>query len=305
MPDGKNIKADSSAEQAYAAAAAEQPFAGPAKAVDEASPASPAEEATFPSKAKRARKPVASTETKQVEAQPVLAAEPAAPPAPEVAAKPAGAVKVAKPRVDRKVAQRAKPVVRKALAKPGAAPVPTKILMKPKPKTAAKRPLVINKTMVPDFPNHSNIKDSVMDMSANFTESFKTIIADAQEKAKDVFSKGNAAFGDYNEFAKGNVDAVVESGKILAAGLQDMGTNLMAESRSAFEAMTADIKELTAVKSPADFFRMQSDFVRRNFDSAVAYGSKNTEAMLKLASEAAAPLSGRVSVAVEKVRQSA
>jgi hypothetical protein len=42
-------------------------------------------------------------------------------------------------------------------------------------------------------------------------------------------------FGDYAAFAKGNVEAVVESGKILAEGLQDMGTNLVAEGRSAFE----------------------------------------------------------------------
>lgn len=144
-----------------------------------------------------------------------------------------------------------------------------------------------------------------MDMSATFTEGFKTIFSDAQDKAKDTFSKANAALGDYNDFAKGNVEAVVESGKILAAGLQDFGTAIVAESRSAFEAMTADVKELTAAKSPADFFKLQSELLRKSFDSVVAQGSKNTETWLKLANEVAAPISGRVSLAVEKVRQAA
>ena len=98
---------------------------------------------------------------------------------------------------------------------------------------------------------------------------------------------------------------MVESGKIFAAGMQDMGTNLVAESRSSFEAISADLKQLAASKSPTDFFKVQSEMVRKNFDQAVAYGSKNTEAMMKLASDAVAPLTSRVNIAVEKVRKTA
>ena len=144
-----------------------------------------------------------------------------------------------------------------------------------------------------------------MNAATNFTETFKGTFTEVQSKAKEALEKSSAAFADYNDFAKGNVEAVVESGKILAAGLQDFGTNVTAESRSAFETATADFKELAAVKSPADFFKLQSELFRRNFDTAVAYGSKTSEAMLKLTSEAIAPISGRVSLAVEKVRTTA
>ncbi len=44
---------------------------------------------------------------------------------------------------------------------------------------------------------------------------------------------------------------------------------------------------------------------RKNFDTIVAQSSKNTEAFLKLMSDVYAPITGRVSLAVEKVRQSA
>ncbi len=43
------------------------------------------------------------------------------------------------------------------------------------------------------------------------------------------------------------------------------------------------MKEMAAAKSPTDLIQLQSDMFRKSFDSAVAYGSKNTEAMLKIA----------------------
>ena len=152
-------------------------------------------------------------------------------------------------------------------------------------------------------PKLSTIKELIMDTTSNYANGIKDIMAEAQEKAKDAFAKSNSLFGDANDFARGNVEAVVESGKILAAGLQDMATNLASESRSVFEGMTADLKDLAAAKTPADFLKMQSEMLRKSFDSAVSYGSKNSEAMLKLANEVFAPISGRVSMAVEKARK--
>jgi hypothetical protein len=140
--------------------------------------------------------------------------------------------------------------------------------------------------------------------SANFA-GFQDAITEAQAKAKAAFEKSTSALGEVSDFAKGNVEAVVESGKIFAEGVQGLGSELVAESRSAFEAMTGDIKELAAAKSPIDFFKLQSELVRKNFDTAVANGSKNSEALLKLFSDTFAPISGRVSIAVEKARSAA
>ena len=59
------------------------------------------------------------------------------------------------------------------------------------------------------------------------------------------------------------------------------------------------------MKSPAEFFKLHSDYVRGVFDSYVAEASKNTEAMMKLAGDAAQPLSNRFAVAAEKVKTAA
>ena len=139
----------------------------------------------------------------------------------------------------------------------------------------------------------------------DFTAKVKDAMTDAQDRAKAAFEKSTALFSEAGEFTKGNVEAVVESGKILAAGLQGMGKDYVTETKSVFETMTADVKELAAVKSPADFFKLQGEILRRNFDAVVASGSKTSEAVVKLTNESFAPISNRVSIAIEKVKKAA
>jgi len=97
----------------------------------------------------------------------------------------------------------------------------------------------------------------------------------------------------------------VESGKILASGTQALGKEYVAETKTAFDTMTADLKNLAAIKSPTELFQLQGKLARRNFDHAVAFSSKSSESLLKLANEVFAPISNRVSLAVDKISKAA
>lgn len=141
--------------------------------------------------------------------------------------------------------------------------------------------------------------------TADFTAKIKGAFAEVQTKAKTAYAKGSAAVGEATEFTKGNVEAVVASGKIVTEGMKAIGTDYVAESKKAYETVTADAKALAAVKSPTEFFEMQTAFLKRNFDSAIALTSKNTETAMKLAGDAFAPISSRVALAVEKVKKAA
>ena len=141
--------------------------------------------------------------------------------------------------------------------------------------------------------------------NTDFTKPFVDVVADAQTKAKSAFDKSAQLAAEATEFAKGNVEALVESSKVYAAGVQDLSKSYVEEAKSAYETLTADVKELAAVKTPLELFQLQSKLARRNFDAMVAYGSKNTDAAIKLASEAFAPISGRISLAAEKVSKAA
>lgn len=208
-----------------------------------------------------------------------------------------------------------------ASAKKAAAPkapaekvVAKKVAAKTAPNKAASPKLTTKKAAAPKAPAaktapKSTLKDTIMTKTQNVTEDFtakiKDVARDAQDRAKTVFEKTQAYAADYGDFTKGNVEALVESGKVLAAGLQDMGKDMVAEGKTAFETMTADVKELAAVKSPADFFKLQGEMLRRNFDAAVSTGSKRSETVVKMATEAFAPIQTRVSLAVAKVKQAA
>lgn len=252
--------------------------------------------------------PAIAEVTAQAEAPVAAAAEaPVAAPAAKVkaaakATKPAAAIKAAPapkaPAPKAKPATATKAAPKKAAVKKAAPKKPAKpISVKPVAAKAAK-PTTI-----------SQIKDTIMSKTQttaqDFTAKMKDAVTEAQDRAKAAFEKSTALFSEAGEFTKGNVEAVVESGKILAAGLQGMGKDYVTETKSVFETMTADVKELAAVKSPADFFKLQGEILRRNFDAVVASGSKTSEAMVKLTNESFAPISNRVSIAIEKVKKAA
>ena len=102
-----------------------------------------------------------------------------------------------------------------------------------------------------------------------------------------------------------SLDAVVEGGKILFTGAQEITRANVATGKTVVETVTEDAKKVVAVKSPTELFQLQGELTRRNFDAVMAFGSQRTEAWVKLYNEAFAPISNRVSVAAEKVKKAA
>jgi hypothetical protein len=263
-------KTELSAEKAYAAAAAD------AKPVKRAARAKPA-----PAKKRAAKKAPAKTVAAKAVAKPVPVAAPAAiVEAPEPVAV---VVEVPEPVVP--VAEVPEPVAA-AVEMPAEAPqeVPAPIVITPRPTI-------------------TELKEKIMATAKtnDFTKPVADAIGEIQTRAKAAYEKGTEALTEATEFAKGNVEAVVESGKILAAGAQDLGKSYVEEAKSAYETLTGDLKEIAAIKSPTELFQLQGKIMRRNFDALVSTGSKNTEAFVKLANDTFAPISGRVNLAAEKL----
>jgi len=147
----------------------------------------------------------------------------------------------------------------------------------------------------------TKMTDTIKDAAAKG----EALVTDMNTRAKAAMEKGTQAFAELNEFNKGNVEALVESSKIAATGLQTLGQGYADYARRQFEGTTAAFKSFAGVKSPTDFFKLHSEFVKGQFDSLVAETSKNTEAMIKLAGDVAKPISNRVAVAAEKLKVAA
>ena len=76
---------------------------------------------------------------------------------------------------------------------------------------------------------------------AKDADQVKKLAPQAAKEAKDLLSKPDTA-SDVTEFAKGNVEAMMASTKILASGLQEMGKGYVTESKSAMETLTEELK---------------------------------------------------------------
>ncbi|TRD11785.1 phasin family protein [Erythrobacter insulae] len=201
-----------------------------------------------------------------------------------------------------------KAVVAKTPAKPAAKKTPAK---KPAAKKApASKAKIAAKKAAPKTTTTNpvtKLKETIMATAEknDFTATAKEMAATAQERLKAAYGNAGEFAGEFGEFNKANVEAVVESGKILFSGAQELAKDNVETGKSVVEIVTADAKKMVAVKSPTELFQLQGELVRRNFDAVVGYGSKRTEAWVKLYNDAFAPISNRVSVAAEKISKAA
>jgi phasin family protein len=107
------------------------------------------------------------------------------------------------------------------------------------------------------------------------------------------------------DFQKGNIEAMVESGKIFFNGAQELVHGHVDAGKTVMETLTEDAKKMASMSSPTELMQFQGEVVRRNFDAMVSFGSERTEAWVKLYNDAFAPISNRVSVAAEKMSKAA
>jgi phasin family protein len=101
-------------------------------------------------------------------------------------------------------------------------------------------------------------------------------------------------------FGQGNLEAFTKAGQIWAAGVQELGKQVAATAQAQMDQTVATIKALTSVKSFKEAVDLQSTLARLTVEKAVAETGKLTDASLKLAEQAWAPLTARVTLAVEK-----
>ncbi|TGX55056.1 phasin family protein [Sphingomonas gei] len=215
--------------------------------------------------------------------------------APEAIIEAAAPVNASGPAPVVEVAQEAVKIVQPAAEQAQAAVAETVNVAEAVSETAADTIVKETSTMATNFENNT----------AAAANKAQALFGDWNDRTKTAVEKSTKLVEEANEFAKGNLEAVVESSRIAAKGFETLGQDAAEYGRKTFESATAAMKTLATVKSPTEFFKLQSDFVRGAFDAYVAEASKNTEAVLKLAGDAAQPISGRFAVAAEKVKTTA
>ena len=224
----------------------------------------------------------------------------AAPAAPAPAAAPTVAKAEPAPAKIKTVKAKAKPAAKKAAAPKAVAkkvaPKKATVKIASKPLNAAPKPVA---AVTKGFKTMNDTVKKFADEAKTRTEA---LTADFQAKSKDALAKTSKLAEEAVEFNKANVEALVEAGKIAAKGIESLGQEGVTYARKSFEDTTAALKGYTAVKTPADFFKLYAENSKKAFDAAVAQTSKTSELVVKLTNESFAPISNRVSVITSKLK---
>jgi phasin family protein len=205
----------------------------------------------------------------------------------------------------------AKPVAapKKAAAAPKPAPKPTVVV--PAPVVPEIAPVIVQTpepvvaAAAAVIQKEAEVMETVQSATDTAQARAQTLFAEANDRTKSAIEKSSKLIEEMNDFSKGNIEALVESSKIAAKGIETLGQEAADYGRKQLESATAALKTLSSIKSPTDFMKLHSDYMRSAFDAMVAETSKNTESMLKLAGEIAQPISNRVALAAEKIKVAA
>lgn len=181
------------------------------------------------------------------------------------------------------------PIAAPAIDMPAAVPVASPPVVDTPP--IAAKDEIMNETV-------SNIADTTQQQA-------RTMFAQASDQTRSTMEKGKKVAEDMAEFGKGNVEAMVESARIAAKGMETFGKDSAAFARTRYESTAETVRAMASVKSPTELMQLQADYLRSAFDALVAEASRTTEASLKLAGEIAAPLQNRLALATDKIKAAA
>jgi phasin family protein len=121
----------------------------------------------------------------------------------------------------------------------------------------------------------------------------------AQAKMKEGYERAVKAAEKFASFQQANLEAFVKSGQILASGLTDLTKHVASTSQANLDETMSNLRAVSSAKSLKEAFDLQAGFARASMEKALSESGKITETSLKLVEEAAAPISARVTAAVE------
>lgn len=143
----------------------------------------------------------------------------------------------------------------------------------------------------------SAIKDGMTKAGAGFETT--------QEQVKDGVQKVMKTAEELMAFNQGNFEAVVKSGKIWSAGMQDLTQQVVASAQASFDETLATYRALAAVKSLREAVDLQANLARAAVEKTFSEAGRITDASVKLTEQAFAPITQRFTLAMEKFAKTA
>jgi phasin family protein len=104
---------------------------------------------------------------------------------------------------------------------------------------------------------------------------------------------------DFVAFGQANLEAFVKSGQIWSAGVQELTKQIATSAKASFDESVSTFKAISTAKSVKEAMELQSTFAKAALEKAMAESNKLTDASIKLTEQTLAPITARVTSAVE------
>jgi len=119
-------------------------------------------------------------------------------------------------------------------------------------------------------------------------------------KATETMMKASE---DATEFGRGNLEALTRAIEVSMNGLQEFSKHSMAAMQTAAEHAMTTAKAVSGAKSLKEASDLQAAFLRAALDRAMADQAKFQDLAMKTVEASLAPITARLSVAMEKVQK--
>jgi hypothetical protein len=161
------------------------------------------------------------------------------------------------------------------------------------PKVAEVKKLVSEAAQASVPPTRKLVDEGAAQARVNMEKSMEQV----NKAAENIFRAAEEAA----EFGRGNVEAVAKATQAYVAGVQDLSRQTMALFQGLNEQAIEGAKALSGVKSLKEAAEIQAGLTRAAVEKTFSEAARLQETALKVAEQSFAPLSARVTLAVEKL----
>jgi phasin family protein len=104
---------------------------------------------------------------------------------------------------------------------------------------------------------------------------------------------------DFVALGQANIEALVKSGQIWTAGVQELMKQFAETAKASFDESVATLRAISSAKTVTEAMNLQSKFVTSVAGRALGESNKLVDASMKLAEQTLAPITARVTSTVE------
>jgi phasin family protein len=124
------------------------------------------------------------------------------------------------------------------------------------------------------------------------------VVMEADGEAAAVLFAG---YEQWTDVGRENFTAVLRANAALSEGLEAMGKEVIQYARRSFEQAAETATALLGAKTFEDVVQLNTQFAKANIEGLIERSARLSEMGVKVASEALAPLGGRVEAAIHQL----